>query len=169
MNENLNYTIFNTARGWVGILGSTRGLQRTTLPHASAEETRQSLGVSINHAVQSPQLFQNLIERLTFYFNGQKVHFPDKIDLSGATSFQREVWEATRLIPYGKTRSYQWVAEQIKKPEAARAVGQALGRNPLPIIVPCHRVLANDGKLGGFTGGLDMKKNLLRLEGSADF
>ena len=79
--------------------------------------------------------------------------------------FQREVWEATRLIAYGEARSYQWVAGQIKKPKATRAVGQALGSNPLPIIVPCHRVLASDGKLGGFTGGLDMKKNLLHLEG----
>jgi len=169
MNEALSYTIFNTAGGWVGILGSPGGLRRTTLPRASAEETRQSLGVSINHAAQSPQLFRDLIERFTFYFNGQKAHFPDKLDLSGATPFQREVWEATRLIPYGETRSYKWVAGQIKKPKAARAVGQALGKNPLPIIVPCHRVLANDGKLGGFTGGLDTKKSLLHLEGPADF
>ena len=170
MNEALNYyAIFNTARGWVGVLGSTRGLRRTTLPRTSAEETRRSLGNSLNNATQSPQLFQNLIERLGFYFNGQRINFPDKLDLSGATVFQREVWEATRLIPYGETRSYQWVAGQIKQPKAARAVGQALGRNPLPIIVPCHRVLASDGKPGGFTGGLNMKKSLLRLEGSADF
>ena len=169
MNEELNYAIFNTAKGWMGILGSIRGLQRTTLPHASAEEIRQSLGNSLKHTTQSPQLFRDLIERLTIYFNGQKVHFPDKLDLSGATMFQREVWEATRLISYGEARSYQWVAGQIKKPKASRAVGQALGRNPLPIIVPCHRVLASDGKLGGFTGGLNTKKNLLRLEGSADF
>ena len=169
MNEELSYTIFNTAKGWMGILGSPRGLRRIILPRASAEETRQSLGNSLNHAVQSPRLFRDLIERLTIYFNGQKVPFPDKIDLSGATMFQREAWEVTRLIPYGEARSYKWVSEQIKKPKATRAVGQALGRNPLPIIVPCHRVLANDGKLGGFTGGLAMKKSLLHLEGFADF
>jgi len=77
------------------------------------------------------------------------------------------VWQATRLIPYGETRSYLWVAVQIGKPGAARAVGQALGRNPLPVIIPCHRVIASDGGLGGFTGGLVMKRRLLELETSA--
>jgi len=77
------------------------------------------------------------------------------------------VWQATRLIPYGETRSYLWVAVQIGKPGAARAVGQALGRNPLPVIVPCHRVIAADGGLGGFTGGLEMKRRLLELETTA--
>lgn len=169
MNIKLSYTVFNTAKGWMGILGSPGGLRRIILPRASAEEIHQTLGDSINHADQSSQLFQDLVERLTLYFDGQKVPFPDKIDLSGATMFQREVWEATRLILYGEARSYQWIARQIKKPKAPRAVGQALGRNPLPVIIPCHRVLASDGKLGGFTGGLDMKKSLLRMEGSADF
>ncbi len=93
--------------------------------------------------------------------------FPDELDLSTATPFQRQVWEKTRLIPYGETRSYSWVAEQIGKPGAARAVGQALGRNPLPIIIPCHRVVASDGKLCGFAGGLGMKRRLLSLEASA--
>ncbi|GAH65608.1 unnamed protein product, partial [marine sediment metagenome] len=95
--------------------------------------------------------------------------FPDRLDLSGATDFQRKVWETTRLIPYGETRSYAWVAEQIKQPRALRAVGQALGRNPLPIIVPCHRVVASNGKPGGFTGGIEVKKRLLHLEGAAVF
>ena len=169
MNIELSYTVFNTSKGWVGILGSPEGLRRVTLPSASAEEIHQALGDSINPANQSSQLFRDLVGRLTLYFNGQKVPFPDKIDLSGATMFQREVWEATRLIPYGEARSYHWVAGQIKKPKASRAVGQALGRNPLPVVVPCHRVLASDGKLGGFTGGLDMKNSLLHLEGSADY
>jgi len=106
------------------------------------------------------------VERLKVYFSGGKVSFPDELDLSGATSFQREVCEITRLIPYGETRTYLWVAEQIKRPRAARAVGQALGRNPLPIIVPCHRVIASDGGLGGFGGGVEMKSHLLRLEAS---
>lgn len=106
------------------------------------------------------------MERLKSYFAGHKADFPDKLDLSGATTFRREVWEITRLIPYGETRSYAWVAMQIRKPKAVRAVGQALGRNPLPIIVPCHRVLASNGGLGGFSGGLEMKRFLLRLENS---
>ena len=167
MADQLDYAIFETDLGWMGVLGSAKGLRRTTLPHPSAQEIHQLFGDSINHATRSPHLFQGLMERLILYFSGHKVNFPDKLDLSGATAFQREVWEATRLIPYGETRSYRWVAEQIKKPRSVRAVGQALGRNPLPIIVPCHRVLASDGGLGGFTGGIEMKRHLLHLEGSA--
>ena len=148
-------------------MGSTTGLLSITLPHPSTQEIHRLFGNSINHARWSPHLFQDLIKRLRTYFSGHRVDFPDKLDLSGATVFQREVWEATRLIPYGETRSYRWVAEQIKKPRSVRAVGQALGRNPLPIIVPCHRVLASDGGLGGFTGGIEMKRDLLHLEGSA--
>ena len=169
MTQQLKCIIFNTDMGWVGILGSAKGLLRTTLPHPSAQEIRQLFGDSINQASRSPRLFQDLIQRLKLYFGGHRVNFPDKLDLSGATDFQRKVWETTRLIPYGETRSYAWVAEQIEKPGALRAVGQALGRNPLPIIVPCHRVVASNGKLGGFTGGIEVKKRLLYLEGAAVF
>lgn len=169
MARQLNYIIFDTDMGWVGVLGSTTGLLSTTLPHPSAQEIHQLFGNSINHARWPPHLFRDLIKRLRTYFSGHRVDFPDKLDLSGATGFQREVWEATRLIPYGETRSYRWVAEQIKNPGALRAVGQALGRNPLLIIVPCHRVLASNGQLGGFTSGIDMKKRLLRLEGMTSF
>ena len=152
--------------GWIGISGSTDGLLRITLPQPSIHEVRQLLGDSVSRAIWSPQLFDDLMKRLKVYFSGHRITFPDKLDLSRATHFQREVWEITRLIPYGETRSYAWVAEQIKKPQAVRAVGQALGKNPLPIIVPCHRVVASDGKLGGFGGGIEMKRYLLSLETS---
>ncbi len=150
--------------GWIGISGSTDGLLRITLPQPSVHEVRQLLGDSVSRAIWSPQLFDDLMERLKAYFSGHRITFPDKLDLSRGTHFQREVWEKTRLIPFGETRSYSWVAEQIGKPRAARAVGQALGRNPLPIIIPCHRVVASDGKLGGYSGGIEMKRYLLRLE-----
>jgi len=169
MTQQLKCIIFNTDMGWMGILGSAKGLLRTTLPHPSAQEIRQLFGDNIKQASRSPRLFADLIQRLKLYFGGYKVNFPDRLDLSGATDFQRKVWETTRLIPYGETRSYAWVAEQIKQPGALRAVGQALGRNPLPIIVPCHRVVASNGKLGGFSNGIEMKKRLLYLEGSAVF
>lgn len=142
-------------------------MRRITLPRRSATEIQQLLGDSINHAVRSPQLYEDLARRLSAYFAGHRVDFLDKLDLSTATPFQREVWGATRLIPYGETRSYAWVAAQIGKPEAVRAVGQALRRNPLPVIIPCHRVLASNGGLGGFSGGLEMKRFLLSLEATA--
>jgi len=164
VTQELYYFIFDTPAGWVGILGSTTGLLRVTLPRRSTREIQQLLGISPDRATLSPHRFQDLMERLRAYFAGHKADFPDRLDLSAATTFQREVWKATRLIPCGETRSYTWVAEQLKKPEAVRAVGQALGRNPLPVIIPCHRVLASNGGLGGFSGGLEMKRFLLHLE-----
>jgi methylated-DNA-[protein]-cysteine S-methyltransferase len=154
--------------GWVGILASERGLVATTLPQHSIEETEQLLGNRLNQATRSSIRFVGLVERFKLYFKGEKVTFSDELDLSEATPFQQQVWQVTRLIPYGETRSYLWLAMQIGRPEAVRAVGQALGRNPLPIIVPCHRVVASNGGLGGFSGGIEMKKRLLNLESSAD-
>jgi methylated-DNA-[protein]-cysteine S-methyltransferase len=163
----LKYTVFETAMGWVGILGSAGGLLGTTLPQRSAEEACQLLGESVKLAALSPGLFEGLAERFKAYFAGKRVTFPDRLDLGGATSFQRAVWEKTRLISYGETRSYSWVARSIGKERAARGVGQALARNPLPIVVPCHRVVTSVGGLGGFSGGLEMKRYLLWLEASA--
>jgi len=164
MTKELRYVTFNTDMGWVGVLASVKGLRRTTLPQRSTEEAQQHLGDSIDYAPWALCLFEDLIQRLRTYFAGHKATFPDQLDLSAATVFQRQVWEVTRLIPYGKTQSYIWIAKQIKQPKAVRAVGQALGRNPLPIIIPCHRVIASNGKLGGYNGGLEWKKYLLNLE-----
>ncbi len=167
MREELKYITFNSDVGWLGILGSAKGLLCVTLPQRSAQEAHQLLGDRVNHAAWSPHLFDDLIPRLRIYFSAHKVNFPDELDLSGATAFQREVWEITRLIPYGETRSYTRVAEQIGKPRAVRAVGQALARNPLPVIIPCHRVVNTSAKLGGYRGGVEMKKHLLSMEASA--
>lgn len=148
-------------------MSSDKGLVATTLPCPSDRGAAWLLGKGVNHAVRSDNLMPDLTERLKSYFSGSWVPFPGELDLSEATSFQRRVWQATRLIPYGETRSYLWVAEQTGRPAAVRAVGQALGKNPLPVIVPCHRVIAADGSLGGFTGGLKMKRRLLELESTA--
>ena len=165
--DTLEYSIFETAFGWMGVLASRVWLVATTLPRPSARHVRLELGIDERQAICSSRRLSEIEERLKDYFKGEKVDFSDKLDLSTATPFQKQVWLATRSIPSGQTRSYQWVAVQIGKPGAARAVGQALGRNPLPIIVPCHRVLASGGGLGGFGGGLELKRRLLRLEGSS--
>jgi methylated-DNA-[protein]-cysteine S-methyltransferase len=164
MSGKLKYIIFETDMGWVGILASARGLLATTLPQPTAAAARQQLK-GVNEVTRSPGAFYDLVERLREYYRGREVAFPDKLDLTGATPFQCAVWTAAQRIPYGETRSYGWVAARIGRPQAARAVGQALGRNPLAIIVPCHRVVASNGGLGGFGGGLKMKRQLLRLEG----
>lgn len=105
-----------------------------------------------------------LINELTRYLNGEAVDFEVELDLAGCTDFQRRVYEAARLIPRGETRSYGWVAERCGSPRGSRAIGQALKRNPVVIVIPCHRVIAGDGGIGGFGSGLDWKRLLLRWE-----
>ncbi len=163
----MEYFTLNTDMGWIAILGSERGLAGVTLPQQSAQEALKLLGAMANHATPSPNRFRDIAKRLKAYFGGHKVLFPDELDLSLATPFQRKVWQTTRLIPYGETRSYSWLAKEIGKPKAVRAIGQALGRNPLPIIIPCHRVISSNSKLGGFSGGLEIKRQLLSLETTA--
>ncbi len=92
--------------------------------------------------------------------------FPLPLDYSAGTPFQRRVWKAITRIPYGRVRSYQWVAIRVGGKQYARAVGMALGANPVPVVVPCHRIIAQDGSLGGFSCGLPVKRRLLRLEGT---
>ena len=89
-----------------------------------------------------------------------------KLDLSNLTPFQRKVLEVVKIIPYGETRNYKWVAERIGNPKAARAVGQALKRNPYPVIIPCYRVIRSNGKLGGYSKGIQKKRKLLKKEGA---
>jgi methylated-DNA-[protein]-cysteine S-methyltransferase len=163
-DNGLRYTVFNTSQGWMGCLSSPLGLKKTTLPQPSPQRAIEMLGVTAEQAVWSPDSFADIIPLLTGYLNGKQPKFPCMLDFGRATTFQRQVWETTRSIPYGETRSYSWVANRIGKPSAARAVGQALGKNPLPVIVPCHRVIASDGSLCGFGGGLETKRNLLRIE-----
>jgi methylated-DNA-[protein]-cysteine S-methyltransferase len=107
----------------------------------------------------------NLERQLQQYADGKPVRWNVTLDLSSGTPFQQKVWRALMTIPRGETRSYGWVAQQIGKPKASRAVGAACGANPVPVIVPCHRVIAGDGSLGGFGGGLPMKRRLLLSEG----
>lgn len=97
------------------------------------------------------------------YFRGERKRFTVPVRMQG-TEFQRRVWEALRRIPYGETRTYGEIARQVGSPKGARAVGMACNRNPVMLIVPCHRVVGSDGKLVGFAGGLDMKRTLLQIE-----
>jgi methylated-DNA-[protein]-cysteine S-methyltransferase len=109
--------------------------------------------------------FPDAVEQLDAYFAGDLTEFDLELDLAG-TGFQRRVWAALQTIPYGETRSYGQIATQIGAPSASRAVGLANGRNPIGIIVPCHRVIGASGSLTGYGGGLDRKRMLLELEKS---
>ncbi len=109
------------------------------------------------------KLFADVKKQLLAYFAGELKQF-DLVIAQKGTDFQQRVWQALQTIPYGATQSYQAIAEQIGKEKAVRAVGAANGRNQIPIIVPCHRVIGKDGRLTGFAGGLEVKQKLLLLE-----
>jgi len=107
--------------------------------------------------------FREVVRQLRSYFAGKRTSFDLPLILEG-TDFQKRVWTAIQNIPYGQTMSYKELAEKVGKPAAVRAVGAANGANPIPIIIPCHRVVGNDGSLTGFGGGLPLKRKLLDLE-----
>jgi len=109
-------------------------------------------------------LFLKTEKQMKEYFDGKRKDFDLKLDLNFGTSFQRNTWKALTEIPYGEVRTYGEQAVKVGNPKAFRAVGNANGKNPLPIVVPCHRVIASGGRLGGFGGGLSVKKFLLNLE-----
>ncbi|MFP3974767.1 MAG: methylated-DNA--[protein]-cysteine S-methyltransferase [Dehalococcoidia bacterium] len=161
-----SYSLFNTAFGWVAVVASGYGLRYISLPQPRPEQAMGLIGDFISQAIANTSFFRDIEGRLQAYFTGEPVDFPMDIDIQHATDFQQAVWRTTASIPYGETRTYGWVAQAIGKPQSARGVGQALGQNPLPIVIPCHRVVG-DKDLGGFSGGVEMKKRLLELEAQA--
>ena len=167
----LNYDIFETELGWMGVIGGDRGLKRTTLPQADPAACVEELGHELDKAVQATSVFEELKTRIERQFSGEPVTFTDlELDVKDARPFFQSAWAACRTIPCGSTRTYGWLAAAAGSPAAARAAGQAMARNRLPIVVPCHRVVASDGGLGGFGRGksrLDLKSRLLTIESNA--
>jgi methylated-DNA-[protein]-cysteine S-methyltransferase len=160
------YKVFKTSFGWCGLIKGEKGLKRIFLPEKSRKELILKIKVFCPLSVSSKDGFEKEIKDISAYFKSEnkKLSFP--LDFSGSTNFQRMVWSETAKIPYGKTGTYLFVAERIKRKNSARAVGNALGKNPFPLVIPCHRVLRADGKMGGFTaaGGIVLKEKLLKLE-----
>lgn len=117
---------------------------------------------------EDPQhpVLREAIAQLRAYFAGERTHFDLPLDLQFGTAFQQSVWQALLAIPAGGTTSYAELGRRLGRPQAARAVGAAVGRNPMSIVVPCHRVLGTDGTLTGYAGGLERKTALLQLEGA---
>lgn len=113
------------------------------------------------------EIVERAAREVAHYLAGRQRKFTVPLDLTGSSAFARKVWRATGRIPYGETRSYAWVADRAGGPNFARAVGGALGANPVPIVIPCHRVVGAGGALGGFTGGLRLKTWLLEFEGGS--
>lgn len=158
--------VFDTRIGWIGVAWNERGIVALNLPRASREHALRDLRRDYPSALLYDDAPVEVTRELREYVEGQRNQFALKLDWSSLKPFQRAVLEAARQIPFGETRSYGWIAKQIGKPRASRAVGQALRTNPIPIILPCHRVIGGDGGLGGYAGGLALKRKLLMLEGA---
>lgn len=107
---------------------------------------------------------EGFLKELKDYFHGVNSSFKQKIKFLDATEFDKKVWHSLKEIPFGETRTYKWIAQQIGNPKAVRAVGRALSRNPMPIVIPCHRVIESNGSIGGFSEGVDIKIRLLKME-----
>jgi methylated-DNA-[protein]-cysteine S-methyltransferase len=159
--------VFPTRWGWMAVAESPRGLAGIVLPRASKRAAARALGMDSGVWERSSSAgLQEARKQLLEYLAGGRTSFDLPLDLSQGTPFQRQVWKTLRAIPYGQLWSYRGLAARVGGVEYARAVGGAVGANPLPIIVPCHRVVAQDATIGGFSSGLPAKRRLLALEGS---
>jgi methylated-DNA-[protein]-cysteine S-methyltransferase len=162
--EKIYYCDIETPMGDVWTATSAKGLLRLNLPckeNTFLEELGRQIDVEPEYR---PGKLDDVSLWLDAYFEGEKSTYTEPFDMRG-TPFQRRVWEEISKIPYGKLTSYGLIARSLGKPRASRAVGNAVGQNPLAVVVPCHRVVWSNGGIGGFGGGLHRKRFLLNLEG----
>ena len=159
--------VFESDLGWIGLVWTGQGVAWLTFGHSIAAEAAQrcdDVVVANRTTERAPIEWERWLRE---FAAGERVDLRSvPVDLRGRTSFQRRVLQACRRIPYGRTSTYVQLAHRVGSPLAARAVGQVMARNPVPLIIPCHRVLGSGGKLGGFSApsGLSMKKRLLDME-----
>ena len=152
----VNAAVLKTKLGSVGVQFNERGVTGLDFTPTTRAPGKSPL----------PAFIRQLASDLDRYAAGKLTAWRTPVSFLTGTEFQKKVWRALQAIPHGETRSYAWVAQLIGPPRATRAVGAACGANPIPIIVPCHRVVASDGSLGGFSGGLHRKRQLLKIEGA---
>ncbi len=161
-------TSFRSPLGWVGICWHGTAVARLSIGHSTREAALRALGVSVRPDSPAESADPQLIERLEAYTVGEPVDFRAvPVDFDGMTAFQKRVASACRAVLFGETTTYAALAAAAGSPKAARAVGQCMASNRVPLIVPCHRVLGSDRRLGGFSapGGINLKRRLLKLEG----
>ena len=171
--KQLSTAVFKTDMGWVGLAAAQDSKQvkicQIVLPRATKRLVEQELGAGQDTRTTTGECQEVVNEarrQVKDFLEGRRRHVDIPVDLSMGTTFQRRVWRVLHRIPYGRVRSYKWVAARVGGSRYARAVGMALGANPVPIALPCHRVVAHDGSLGGFGGGVILKRRLLELEGT---
>jgi methylated-DNA-[protein]-cysteine S-methyltransferase len=163
------YTSTDSPFGELLLASTRRGLIRVGLPEQGTDELLEDLSERISPRVlEAPAQLDAARRELDLYFDGKLTEFDLPLDWRLSHDFRRRVLRAIGRIPYGQTRSYMEVAASAGNERAVRAAGTACGSNPIPIVVPCHRVLRSGGALGGYGGGLPMKRALLELEGALD-
>lgn len=157
------YTTVETPVGWILLVGRDGHLIDVQMPKPTKND---ALALAPIDSVESSNEFGEITERLRQYFMGECVDFSDvPVSFEGLGEFEQRVLRETMKVPYGKLVTYKLLAVESGSPRAARAVGNTMRKNPLPIIVPCHRVVHSDGSIGGYMGGLDLKRKLLAQEG----
>ena len=161
--------MFDTPLGKVGVAWGSAGLTALRLPARTPRETERSLAQAAGTSrATPPDWVDPVLEAIAYHLGGDVQDFTEvRLDVSGEPAFHRRVYEELRLVPAGRTVTYAELARRAGAPDAARAVGQAMKTNPLPLLIPCHRVLAAGGRSGGFSapGGVATKERLLGLEG----
>jgi methylated-DNA-[protein]-cysteine S-methyltransferase len=162
-----SYCVLETKLGFIALANSEGGLTHSTLPHPTRESAIETLGAGLSEGcVEDCDAFGDLPGRLKDYAKGKRVDFSDvPIDLSEFGQFHAAALRACQAVPYGELVTYGELARIAGANKAARAVGSAMSGNNMPIIIPCHRVVASGGRIGGFSAGLEWKQTLLRLEG----
>lgn len=171
VSANRQLVLFPTALGWSCVVGDDAAIELVTFGHSTPEAARRA--ASLDGTRQQPNdercaLLDNVAGRIAAYFEGRRDNFADvPIRPFRPTAFRMAIWTACRSLDYGSTASYAELARRVGAPNAARAVGNALAANPVPIIVPCHRIIGSDGRIGSYSapGGATMKRRLLTLEG----
>ncbi len=168
MQKVVKYAVFKTKWGYFGLAGTEYALCRTQLPGPKPEKIKALLLKNFHHPQLDKTFFKTLREQIAAYFEGNYVNFSRDIPLAldGLSSFGISVLTTCRNIGFGQTITYGRLAKKSGRPNASRAVGSTLAKNPLPLLIPCHRVIRSDGKLGGFSapGGITLKKKMLELE-----
>ncbi len=166
-SDSFSYRIFPVKGGFAYIVVGAKGLRRSGLPQKRKSDLLTLIREEFPQAKPSKDLLPDLVKALQSFFQGEKTVFKAKLDLSDLPPFTASVYRSLRKIPWGKTVTYKGLATLIGSPKAARGVGAAMGRNPFPPVVPCHRVLGTNGALTGFSavGGLELKRSMLIAEG----
>jgi methylated-DNA-[protein]-cysteine S-methyltransferase len=166
-DEEFNYSFYRVHGDYGVVVSTDHGLFETSLPSAgSPDEILANLNNRFARACSGNELTRDAAERLLHYFSGEFVNFDYPIDQRGFSAFQIVVYHAVRAIGYGSVRTYGEIAREIQRPTAARGVGSAMANNPLPIIIPCHRIIGSTGAMTGYSapGGVRRKENLLHME-----